>query len=199
MENFVFKPKYRLNFFFGLASGVVMFFLLLWIIVDTKDFSFQTILWLGIMILIPLIILSAFIRSITFEAQSFTVNKFLFLSRTYEYTEIVDFSKRMIKTERGTVALTWIKNNDEFYDKMTHVLNDGRIDNQKIEHRLEAVENIARKAFIPSIVITIPLWLIITWSFHIQRSLFTDIGFFLVFIFIYYFMMKWQGRKKKEQ
>jgi hypothetical protein len=199
MENFVFKPKYRLNFYFGLASGVVMFLLLLWIIVDTQDFSFQSILWLGIMILIPLIILSAFIRSITFESQSFTVSKFLFLSKTYEYTEIVDFSKRMIKTERGTIALTWVKNNDEFYDKMTHLLNEGRINNQKIEHRLVPVENMARKAFFPSIVVTIILWLIITWKFHIQQSFASDIGFGLLFIITFYFMMKWQSRKKKGQ
>jgi hypothetical protein len=61
------------------------------------------------------------------------------------------------------------------------------------------VENMARKAFFPSIVVTIILWLIITWKFHIQQSFASDIGFGLLFIITFYFMMKWQSRKKKGQ
>lgn len=199
MENFVFRPKYRLNFYFGLGSAFFIILLFLWVIVDTRDFSYQTVLWLGLLILMPLIILTGFIRSIIFEAQSFTIKKFLFLSKTYDYSEVLDFSERGIRTAKGGISLLLIKNTEDLFALLTRLRDDGKINNPNFEHRMVTVEKTARKALIPSIIITVILWIAIISIFHLQRSFASDIGVFLIFIFIYYFMMKWQSRNKREQ
>jgi hypothetical protein len=199
MENFVFKPEYRLNFYFGLGSAFFIILLFLWVIVDTRDFSYQTVLWLGLLILMPLIILTGFIRSIIFEAQSFWIKKFLFLSKTYEYSEVLDFSERGIRTTKGGISLLSIKNTEDLFALLTRLRDDGKINNPNFEHRIVTVEKTARKALIPSIIITVILWIAIISIFHLQRSFASDIGVFLIFIFIYYFMVKWQSRNKREQ
>ena len=139
------------------------------------------------------------IRHFIFTPSSFTVVRYIMPPKTIKYAEITDVGNSNIKTKIGNVNLAGMTNDDEIINKFNDLINQGKINQNQLEKKVRAEETIWRKSMLPSLIISLPFWLILFryWPFH--KMWFSPLGFGLVCGLILFFVVsivQWVVKKK---
>ena len=186
MEEKNFKPKYTGKLYFGLLCVVLFDFLMLWQIISGKDSSPVTIIFAAFITLIIAVSPYVFMKRIVFKANAFTVEKFLWPTKTIEYTDVVDIGTTIIKTKNGNLAISRsILNSNELRNILTGLIEQGKISSYQIENKLVSQEKMSRKARTLAIIISTVLWVVTTLIWPYRDSLFRDLILLVFFIPIY--------------
>jgi len=108
------------------------------------------------------------IRRIVFSHSSFTVTGFFIPQQTIAYLEIIDLSYSTIKTKRGNISLAGMENSRELRRLLADLLAEGKIDPEELKWELIDKETRFRKASLPSLIISLPLWALLFyfWPYH---------------------------------
>jgi hypothetical protein len=185
MEEKIFEPKYTAKLYFGLLSIVLFDFLMLWQIISGKDSSPVTIIFAAFITLFIAVLPYVFMKRIVFKANAFTVEKFLWPTKTIEYTEVVDIGTARIKTKNGNLSLQAMMNSDELRNILTGLIKQGKISSYQIENKLVSQEKMSRKARTLAIIFSTVLWVVTTLIWPYRDSLFRDLILLVFFIPIY--------------
>jgi hypothetical protein len=199
MPEEVFEPKYSM----GTSLGLAVFFLseafLLWYMFSKKDTSLELILiaaFFGYGILrMPFV----HIRRITFESQSFTVEKYLLPAKTIHYSDVVDIGNEAIKTRQGNIQTRAMNNTKELYDLLKILISEGKINRYQMEYRLVWQENLSRYAGIIAGVISMIILFASFTFLSTKKWLVRDPRvFFLIIYFPIYFLVYLIMKNKAE-
>jgi hypothetical protein len=181
MEEIIFKPKYSPKIYLLLFVAILMGAFVLWEIISGRNRSpghFYIAAVFGLMLAgLPFL----FIRRITFMTDSFSIEKYLWPTKTIEYTDIVGIGLTMIRTRREIIGIQAMANSDELRNIFNRIMEQRKISQYQIENKtIHQIAN-SRIAYIAAIVIASIPWLIITfyvWP-HGENSL---LGYLILFI-----------------
>jgi hypothetical protein len=198
MKDIIFRPKYtfRYNWYVIVLSLLLIFMAIFY-------FSKVGIDLQGIFLLVLLGYFLAFfsrdyIRRIVFTSSSFSVEKYVWVSKKIEYSDIVDVGISMIKTRRGNIVLAGMSNVAELLYLIKELIEQKKINEKQIENKVVVEESILSKSYLPSIVISALLWVSLMYFWPVYRSRFGGIGATLSFTLIFasvLLIMQWIIRR----
>jgi hypothetical protein len=190
MQESVFKPKYPAKMYLGLFFIFPIETYVLWQLFSGKDKSIETVFIAAFFGLIVALIPFAFIRKIVFSAADFSIKKFLWLTKTIDYTDVVDIGVTMILTRKGNIPIQSMTNSEELRNILNKLIEQGKINKYQIENKVVSQEVVSRKALIPAGIISFFLWgtTFLVWPY--ENSLFRDFSMVLFFIPTYIVVYK---------
>jgi hypothetical protein len=133
------------------------------------------------------------IRRIIFGETSFTVEKYFWQAKTIKYTDVVDFGMTLIKTQNGNISLWAITNSYEAYNTFTALVEEGKIGRYQIENQVHRQEVVGRKAFLPAILISLVLQILLLSVWKFENSTIQELSIIVIFLPVYfmtYFFLK---------
>jgi hypothetical protein len=154
MQQNIFKPKYPPKLFLGLVVLIPMEAFLLWRLLSGSDTSPENIFGAVFFGLMLAIVPYAFVRRIVFNPHSFSIERYLWPTKTIEYTEVVDIGTTVIRTRNGSFAIQSMTNADELRTILTGLIEQGKISRYQIENKVIAQEVVSRKALLPAGIIS---------------------------------------------
>ena len=115
MKTTIFKPKYNVPIFVSLVASILFEIYLLYGIIFCHNRD-------GVLIFLASsvgLVIAGFpfllVKRITFNDQSFTIEKYLPPVKTIAYKDIVEIDGEFIKLRIGGFLLQWVTNVDEFH------------------------------------------------------------------------------------
>jgi lipopolysaccharide export LptBFGC system permease protein LptF len=118
--------------------------------------------------------------------------------KTINYAEIIDVGNSKIKTKNGNIYLAGMTNADEVINKFNELINQGKINRNQLEKKVNAEEIIWRKSILPSFMISLPFWGILLYFWPFNKMWFA-LGFGLVCGLIFFFVstiVQWVVKKR---
>jgi len=193
MQNIIFRPKYPIHPLLGLVFLISLETLFLWQFFSSKENNFELLLGIGLFGLTILMFPFVYIRQIKFDSRSFGVEKYSFQSKLIDYSDVMDIGKTMITTKKGNIPTMGMTNSVILIELFKQLISEGKISSLQIENKLIASEVLSRKAILPASVIAFILWVITSFVFRFEKSLFRDLSLLLYWIptyFLVYNFMK---------
>lgn len=185
MQQKIFKPKYPSKFLFGAFVFIPLEAFMLWQLISEKEVSPENIFIAIFFGLIIALMPYAFVKRIVFDAHSFSVEKYLWPTKSIEYTDVVDIGATVIKTRQGNIAIQSMMNSDELRQILTGLIEQGKISRYQIENKVIAQEVLGRQALVPAGIISFIFWAVTFFIWPYEDSLFRDLSFLLFFVPIY--------------
>ena len=182
MQQQIFKPKYPIKIYLGLVLIIPMELFLLGQLLSSKDTSPENIFAVGFFGLMLALMPYTFVKRIVFNTHSFSIEKYLWPTKTIEYTDVVDIGATVIKTRNGNLAIQSMTNADELRNILTGLIEQGRISPYQIENKVVGQEIISKKALIPAAIISFTLWVITSFIWPYEESFFRDLSIILFFV-----------------
>lgn len=199
MQQNVFKPRYPVRLYLGLILLIPVESFLLWQLLSGTDTSPETIFIAGFFGLMLAIMPYAFVKRIVFDSHSFSIEKYLWPTKTIEYTDVVDLGTTMIKTRKGSFAIQSMMNADELRKILTGLIEQGKISHYQIENKVVAQEIISRKALLPAAIISFVLWFISSFIWPYEESFFRDLSLFVFFVPTYIVVYRFLRNRAESQ
>jgi hypothetical protein len=199
MQQQIFKPRYPTKVYLGLVFSIPMEAFLLWQLLADKDTSPENIFGAGFFGLMLALMPYTFVKRIVFDANAFSIEKYLWPTKTIEYTDVIDIGTTVLKTRSGRIAIQSMTNADELRKILTVLIEQGKISRYQIENKVVAQEIISRKALIPTVVISFVLWSITLFVWPYEESLFRDLSFLVFFVPIYFMVYQFLKNRAENQ
>ena len=184
MQQTVFKPKYPVRLYLGFFLMILVELCLL----SQLLFGAETrpdIFLAGFFGLVITLSPYTFVKRIVFDVHSFSVEKFLGPTKTIEYTDVIDIGMSLIKTRNGNISIQLMSNADELRTIFTELIRQGKISHYQIENKVVAQETLRQKALLPAAVISSILWVVTSFIWPHEKSLFRYLSFLAFFVPIY--------------
>ncbi|KAF0107819.1 MAG: hypothetical protein FD146_1450 [Anaerolineaceae bacterium] len=194
MRNTVFKPRYS---FKGLWDVLLLSLGLLFSsLFGFMKFGINPIAVLQLILLVVFTFwwLHSLIRQIVFTPSAFIVERYIWPSRAFAYTDVIDIGILKIKTRKGYIVFSSMSNRAEAIKLFKQLIEQDKIHPHQIENRIFAEETIHYKVIIPSIVISLILWGVFVFFWRYYQFRFSELGnlliyalsFVPIFLLVYY-------------
>lgn len=185
MKQQIFEPKYPTKMY-SLILFIPMAAFFLWKLVAGKDTSTENIFATIFSVLILALAPYALVKRIVFDANAFSIEKYIWPTNTIAYADVIDIGLTVIKTRSGRIGIGAMVNADELHNIFGELIEQGKINRYQIENKIVVEENISRKALLPAVITSSVLWVVIMpfiWPY--EESFFRGLSFFAFFIPIY--------------
>lgn len=146
------------------------------------DTSPESIFGAGLFGLILAIAPYTFVKRIVFDTHSFSIEKYLWPTKTIEYTDVIDIGTTLIKTRNGNVSIQLMSNADELRTIFSELIQQGKISHYQLENKVAAQEILGQKALLPAAIISFVLWVVTSFIWPYEKSLFRDLSFLVFFV-----------------
>jgi hypothetical protein len=134
-----------------------------------------------------------------FTPSSFTVVRYIMPAMNINYADVIDIGVSKIKTKFGDVSLAGIANVDEIICKFHDLIDQGKVNPNQLENKILPKERIWRKSILPSLIISLPFWVLLFYSWPFYKMWFTPLGLGLAAGLILFFvgsLVQWVVKKK---
>lgn len=192
MQQQIFEPKYPTKMY-SLILFIPMAVFFLWKLVAGKDTSAENIFAVIFSVLILALVPYALVKRIVFDANGFSIEKYIWPTKTIAYADVIDIGLTVIKTRSGRIGIGAMINADELHNVFGELIEQGKISRYQVENKIVAEENISRKALLPAVITSSVLWMVIMpfiWPY--DESLFRSLSFLAfftpVYIIVYWFL-----------
>ncbi|NSW52775.1 MAG: hypothetical protein HPY85_09745 [Anaerolineae bacterium] len=187
MKELNFKTQYSVVYYFRLTLSFILtiFFILL-----VFEDNLMAAIFVAVLGFVPLMAILFFhIKKIVFNENSFSVQKFIGPVKVINYVDVVDIGLNTIKTKKGNILLRDMKNRKELRKIFKKFLEQGTIDREQIEGKLENQEINSIKAYIPALIISSVLSIIVVIILPFKIGDFANsLLFFGLFFPIFYIL-----------
>ncbi len=140
------------------------------------------------------------IRRIVFTPSAFIVERYIWPSKKFIYTDVIDIGISKIKTRKGNIVFWGMNNRIEIVNLFMQLIEHGKIRPHQIQHKILLQESIHYKIIIPSLVISFILWCAVLYLWQYRFSdlvnlLILPLSFAPFFLIVYY-MVYWITKRR---
>ena len=182
MQQTVFKPKYPVRMYLGLFLTILIELYLLSQLLSGADTRPDSIFLAGLFGLILAIAPYTFVKRIVFDTHSFSIEKYLWPTKTIEYTDVLDIGTTLIKTRNGNVSIQLMSNADELRTIFSELIQQGKISHYQLENKVATQEILSQKALLPAAIISFVLWGVTSFIWPYEKLLFRYLSFLVFFV-----------------
>ena len=199
MQEKIFKPKYLSSFYLRFVFVILLEAFALWSIFFNSEKSILMIFMAGFFGFMILLMPSVLIRQISFESNSFTIEKFAQPPQTINFSDVIDIGVTVIKTKQGNIVIRIMENAEELTSFLKKFISESKTDSYQIENKLVEQKELRREAIQPSAIISGVLWIAYLFFFPSDKSLFRDFSIFLFLIPTYILVYRYMKNKAANQ
>ena len=182
----VFEPNYKITTYLGYFFVPALELFLLWQIIFENNRDLTTINMAVLCGLLIAVMPYMLIRRIIFGEISFTVEKYFWLAKTIKYIDVIDFGMTVIKTQNGNISLWAITNSHKAYNMFTALVEEGKIGRYQVEHQVYRQEVVSRKAFLPAILVSLVLQILLSSIWKFENSTIQELSIIVIFLPVYF-------------
>jgi hypothetical protein len=106
------------------------------------------------------------IRRMVFTATDFSVERYIWLTKTYHYSEVIDIGVTQIKTRRGTIGMEGMNNGFELRKLFVQLIQQDIIHYSQLENKLFDKQRIQIKSTLPALLISLIPWSVLLYFYR---------------------------------
>jgi len=139
------------------------------------------------------------VRYFVFSTSSFTIVRYIMPAININYADVTDIGISKIKTKNGVISLAGIANVDEIFQKLHDLIDQGTFNPNHLENKLTTKDVIWHKSILPSLIISLPLWILLFYFWPFYKAWFTPLVLSLAGGLVLYLvtsLVQWVIRKR---
>jgi hypothetical protein len=135
---------------------------------------------LGFLVFFIVLFSRLYIRRIVFTSSYFLVERYVWPLKKIEYSDVIDMGTSKIKTRSGEISFAAMSNAAELLSIFIGMLREGKFDVEQFENKALNEEQVLRKSFWSSLLISAVLngLFLVYWFNH--QSRFSLLGILIV-------------------
>ena len=200
MKDTTIKPKYSFKSLWDVILISLGLIFSIVFIAKRLGFGLEVLSFLLAFILFCFWWIHFLIRKIVFAHSSFTVVLYIMPPKTIKYAEIKDIGNTKIETKIGNISLAGMTNPDEIINKFNDLINQGKVSRNQLEKKVRIEEMVWRKSMLPSLIISLPFWVIMFYYWPFHKMWFSPLSFGLacgLVLFLVSSIVQWVVKKKQ--
>jgi hypothetical protein len=181
----VFQPVYEKTLYWAFFFLAVILVIGVLAVIDTGAEDPVFVISLVFLGLLVVVVPFKTARRIRFGTK-LIVERYFFPSREFEFTEIVDIGAMSVKTTRGSISLTHMRNVDELYGILNEYVDNGVISEHQLEGDLLKRESLSWQATAYTSVIAMIITIALVYLCPACKAVRGEILFVVVSLILYF-------------